>query len=712
MKQTYKLIFITLLLLGLCVSGVQATLPPPDMLLHMNGPADGTVFVDEGGKTVTVNGVTTNQTIKILGSAAGKFNGFGSNLSLPASSDWDFGDGNFTVMWWEYRTSASDWSAVMDYYGGESARGWMVAYTTAGHNYLFVSSNGTSWDVAAGLDMGTYDLNTRNQYAVIRNTSLGTIKTYKNGVEIASVTSSAAIYNPGGELDIAGDVSGGYGYTGRLDEAAIWKGGPALTIDQLYPMTTEIGTQAPQWDIGNNWTLVNNAAFSTGGRGGSTVLNFNGTLYSIAGSAGIRTNETYKSSNNGKTWTLVNASSGFSNRSFAFGWVYHDVMYLAGGNDGTKNLNDTWSSTDGDIWTLLNSSAGWSIRHAAMPLVYDDKMYLMGGNHDSTEMADIWTSTDGNVWTQVSTTAVWPGRELGGAGYIGPAMYVWGGLSSTDYLTDTWESDNKGVTWYQTNTTGFRGRYGFNGVSVDSRIMFGAGTNATSTVPNFLLSTNGTIWTETNSSIVPFDRYYTSTVAVNNSGIVMVGGYNATSGFLNDVWVSGDFPPIINPITADFSSFNTQGTAPFTTYLYDTSTNLTGSETFGWDLGDGNMSTAQNLFFTWNITGEYVVNHSVSNGLSTSYSQANVTVGTPVSAPVASFYGSPTTGNVPLTVSFTDVSSNTPTSWNWSFGDGIYSELQNPTHQYTRSGFRTVNLTATNSAGSNVTTRLKFVKVS
>jgi len=63
-------------------------------------------------------------------------------------------------------------------------------------------------------------------------------------------------------------------------------------------------------------------------------------------------------------------------------------------------------------------------------------------------------------------------------------------------------------------------------------------------------------------------------------------------------------------------------------------------------------------------------------------------------------------------VSFTDVSSNTPTSWNWSFGDGIYSELQNPTHSYTRSGFKNVALTATNSAGSNLTVRLKFVRVS
>jgi PKD repeat protein len=165
-----------------------------------------------------------------------------------------------------------------------------------------------------------------------------------------------------------------------------------------------------------------------------------------------------------------------------------------------------------------------------------------------------------------------------------------------------------------------------------------------------------------------------------------------------------------------FSMFNSAGTAPHTTYLYDQSTNLTpGPATYAWDLGDGNTSTEANTYFTWNATGTYNVTHTVSNGLSSEASFITVTVGTPtppVVAPVASFYGSPTTGNVPLTVSFTDVSSNTPTSWNWSFGDGIYSELQNPSHSYNRSGFRTVNLTATNSAGSNITVRAKFVKVS
>jgi PKD repeat protein len=164
-----------------------------------------------------------------------------------------------------------------------------------------------------------------------------------------------------------------------------------------------------------------------------------------------------------------------------------------------------------------------------------------------------------------------------------------------------------------------------------------------------------------------------------------------------------------------FSSFNTAGTAPFTTYFYDTSTNTTpGADIYYWMFGDGNVSTAQNLYYTYNITGTYSVNHSFSNGLSTSWNNKTAYIvvgGTPVVAPVASFNGTPSIGAAPLTEFFVDVSANTPTSWNWSFGDSTFSESQNPSHIYTTSGFFKVNLTATNSAGSNTTSKSNFVVV-
>jgi PKD repeat protein len=67
--------------------------------------------------------------------------------------------------------------------------------------------------------------------------------------------------------------------------------------------------------------------------------------------------------------------------------------------------------------------------------------------------------------------------------------------------------------------------------------------------------------------------------------------------------------------------------------------------------------------------------------------------------PVASFTMSQTSGIAPLTVRFTDTSTNSPSQWFWDFGDGTSSTLQNPTHTFS-AGTYVVYLTASNSWGS------------
>ena len=78
-------------------------------------------------------------------------------------------------------------------------------------------------------------------------------------------------------------------------------------------------------------------------------------------------------------------------------------------------------------------------------------------------------------------------------------------------------------------------------------------------------------------------------------------------------------------------------------------------------------------------------------------------------APVASFT-SPTSACVNTTVSFTNTSTGTPTSYLWNFGDGQTSTLANPTHTYATSGSFTVTLTVTNTAGNNTTTSTVVVQ--
>jgi len=80
-------------------------------------------------------------------------------------------------------------------------------------------------------------------------------------------------------------------------------------------------------------------------------------------------------------------------------------------------------------------------------------------------------------------------------------------------------------------------------------------------------------------------------------------------------------------------------------------------------------------------------------------------------APVADFAGAPVSGEYPLAVDFTDLSSGDPTSWNWTFGDGGTSTAQNPSHTYNAAGTYNVGLTATNAQGSDTATKNGYITV-
>lgn len=53
-------------------------------------------------------------------------------------------------------------------------------------------------------------------------------------------------------------------------------------------------------------------------------------------------------------------------------------------------------------------------------------------------------------------------------------------------------------------------------------------------------------------------------------------------------------------------------------------------------------------------------------------------------------------GEVPLTICFTDESEGDPTSWSWDFGDGNFGTEQNPAHEYTEAGRFEVRLEISN----------------
>lgn len=77
----------------------------------------------------------------------------------------------------------------------------------------------------------------------------------------------------------------------------------------------------------------------------------------------------------------------------------------------------------------------------------------------------------------------------------------------------------------------------------------------------------------------------------------------------------------------------------------------------------------------------------------------------------ANFSATSTSGAAPLTVIFTDQSTGTVDSWNWSFGDGLSSNEQNPSHTYNDSGSYTVTLTVTGPDDSDTETKTDYIKV-
>jgi PKD repeat protein len=182
-----------------------------------------------------------------------------------------------------------------------------------------------------------------------------------------------------------------------------------------------------------------------------------------------------------------------------------------------------------------------------------------------------------------------------------------------------------------------------------------------------------------------------------------------------------------NAPVASFSVSAASGTAPFIVQFTDTSTNAPTS--WSWDFGDYGMSAEQNPVHTYTRPGTYSVSLTARNSagstqvIQTEYISVSTTPvaggskkttarPTPApSSPVVSFSGAPTTGTAPLTVQFTAMTSATPASYAWDFGDGGTSTERNPSYTYVIPGTYTVVLTANYPAGSQPIRKASYITV-
>lgn len=166
-----------------------------------------------------------------------------------------------------------------------------------------------------------------------------------------------------------------------------------------------------------------------------------------------------------------------------------------------------------------------------------------------------------------------------------------------------------------------------------------------------------------------------------------------------------------NPyLQADFTANQTQieigGLVNFT----DLTTNNPTS--WSWDFGDGNSSSQQNPTHSYSAAGTYTISLTATNADSsdTSTKTDYITV-LSVDAPVADFNANNVEVFVGEEIQFSDLSTNSPNTWSWDFGNGGTSSQQNPSYAYAAPGVYTVSLSAANAYGNNEIEKPDYITV-
>jgi PKD repeat protein len=79
--------------------------------------------------------------------------------------------------------------------------------------------------------------------------------------------------------------------------------------------------------------------------------------------------------------------------------------------------------------------------------------------------------------------------------------------------------------------------------------------------------------------------------------------------------------------------------------------------------------------------------------------------------PKAGFSATPLAGCSPLVVYFFDSSQGSPTQWRWDLGNGVTSQLRNPSATYFNPGTYTVRLIVSNSKGADTVIKKEYITV-
>ena len=162
---------------------------------------------------------------KKFGNSSIYFDGTGDALSIPNSSDFNFGTGAFTIDFWMYAGTASDYDCIVTVGGNP------------GHWGVYIVSHKITLLLNGGYhSLGTTVVDNQiwHHVAISKDISTNTVRLYVDGSKDGEVTDTTN-FTSTNQLNIGSYYDTGYYYNGYIDELRIIKGYAIWTSESFTP---------------------------------------------------------------------------------------------------------------------------------------------------------------------------------------------------------------------------------------------------------------------------------------------------------------------------------------------------------------------------------------------------------------------------------------------------------------------------------------------
>jgi PKD repeat protein/photosystem II stability/assembly factor-like uncharacterized protein len=526
-------------------------------------------------------------------------------------------------------------------------------------------------------------------YAIMANSSNGLQGIHKSvdgGATFSQVFNGNTTNLMGWDCD--GDDSGGQGWydlcieSDPNDEDVVFVGGVNTWG------STDGGSS---WDISGHWSGT------CGGQATTTHADKHFLAYQNGTSTLFECNDggVYKTSNTGNSWTHLGSGLVIS-QMYRFGTAQttNDDVITGLQDNGTKALlSGSWNDViGGDGMDCLIDYTDENVQYGSL---YYGRIYRTTNHWASDTRIDDNGISESGAWV----TPYCLDKNDNETIYAG--------------FQNVWKSTNRGNSWTKISTWGNSSLRSIAG-GYDSDYIYAATYNTI-----YSTTDGGTSWTNISSGLpgssitfISVSKDDPNTVWVSLSGFNSDGVYETTDGGSSWTNISSGLPQLpVNCVTEDTS-------APVQTLYAGTDVGIyikvddANWSPFFEGLPNVNVTELE-IYYNSDESDSRIRAATFGRGLWES------PLYTSIPAPVTDFVADNTTPSTIDTVQFTDLSVNTPSTWDWeitpdyaTFVDGTDSESQNPRVRFDAPGFYTVSLTTSNAAGSHTETKVDYIEAS